>query len=166
MRSRHGEERSEQEEGEADPVSTGNETGNGDKTQTQMYYDQTTHPGNDWLPVYKAAASLMQEMERSSWAMKREFRHTLGQRLREEIGELQICIYRANIYRDKAPYIITARERIEVIRIKLGLLNDLNQVPPKSMTSAMLTIESIAKQLAAWHKSIKEAAKEAAKETA
>ena len=107
----------------------------------------------DELPVYKACYDLILQVFRSSQHMKREYRYTLGEELKKVIIELIIFVYRANITHDKEQYIAGARERIEVARLQIRLLHDLGQMPVKNMTATTLNIESISKQLAAWHRS-------------
>ncbi len=110
----------------------------------------------DELPVYKASYDLILEVFKTSQTIKREYRYTLGERLKMEIVELMMCIYHANITVDKEPYILKAREHIEVIKLQIRLLHDLGQMPNRNMATLNLNIESISKQLAAWHKSVNE----------
>ena len=110
----------------------------------------------DELPVYKASYDLILEVFKTSQTIKREYRYTLGERLKMEIVELMMCIYHANITVDKEPHILKAREHIEVIKLQIRLLHDLGQMPNRNMATLNLNIESISKQLAAWHKSVNE----------
>ncbi len=110
----------------------------------------------DELPVYKASYDLILEVFKSSQTIKREYRYTLGEELKKEIVALMMCVYRANITVDKEQYILKAREHIEVVKLQIRLLHDLGQMPVRSMAKLNLNIESISKQLAAWHKSVNE----------
>jgi hypothetical protein len=108
------------------------------------------------LPVFKAAYDLILGVFLSSRTIKREYRYTLGEKLKQEIIELMMCVYRANLTVDKIPHILSAREHIEVIKLQIRLLHDLKQVPVKNMSAFELKIEDISKQLATWHKSVNE----------
>ena len=110
----------------------------------------------DELPVYKASYDLILEVFKSSQTIKREYRYTLGEELKKEIVALMMCVYRANMTVDKEQYILKAREHIEVVKLQIRLLHDLGQMPNRNMATLNLNIESISKQLAAWHKSVNE----------
>jgi hypothetical protein len=110
----------------------------------------------DELPVYKAAYDLILEVFSSSQTMKREYRYTLGEELKKEIVDLMTSIYHANLTVDKEPHIMKAREQIEVVKLRIRILHDLGQMPVRNMAKLNLHIESISKQLAAWHKSVNE----------
>lgn len=111
-----------------------------------MHYNQ--------LPVFKAAYDLLLEVFKSSQTMKREYRYSLGEELKKEMMQLMMCVYRANLTRDKEPHILKAREHIEVVKLQVRLLHDLQQLPVKNMARITLQYETISKQLAAWQKSM------------
>ncbi len=106
------------------------------------------------LPVYKACYDLLLEVFQSSQTMRREYRYTLGEELKKEMMRLMMCVYRANLTRDKEPHILKAREHIEVVKLMVRLLHDLRQMPVKNMAKITLNHDAISKQLAAWHKSV------------
>lgn len=106
----------------------------------------------DQLPVYKSAYDLLLEIFHASQTMKREYRYSLGEEVKKRMVEMMTCIWRANVSRNKEPHILLAREHVEVIRLQLRLLHDLRQLPMRNMASTSLKMESISKQLAAWHK--------------
>ncbi|MDR0907823.1 MAG: four helix bundle protein [Rikenellaceae bacterium] len=108
----------------------------------------------DELPVFKAAYDLILDVFKSSQTIKREYRYTLGEELKREIVKLMMCVYRANLTVEKEPHIVGAREHIEIVRLQIRLLHDLGQMPIRTMARMNLNIESISKQLAAWHKSV------------
>ena len=110
----------------------------------------------DELPVFKASYDLILDVFKSSQTMKREYRYALGEELKKEIVALMMCIYRANITVDKIPHILMAREHIVMVKIQIRILRDLGQMSNRNMATLNLNIESISKQLAAWHKSVNE----------
>lgn len=103
------------------------------------------------LPVYKSAYDLTIKIFQQSQHMKKEYRYTLGERLKNEVIDLLIDIYSANTLEDKLPYINDARRRIELIRLMLRVLRDTGQIAVRNAASMNLDIEEISKQLAAWH---------------
>ena len=107
------------------------------------------------LPVFKASYDLILQVFKSSQTMKREYRYSLGEELKKEIVALIMCIYRANLTHDKEPHIMSARERIETVKLQIRLLHDLKQIPLRNMAIITLQYETISKQLAAWHKAMK-----------
>lgn len=105
----------------------------------------------DQLPVFKESYDLTLQVYRSSLTMKRDYKYTLGEKLKEDVGELQLNIYRASIRPEKVPHVVAARERVEAIRMKIRLLRDLGQIPMNNMARLITSLESISKQLSAWH---------------
>ncbi len=121
-----------------------------------MQYDQ--------LPVFKAASELVIEVYHSCRTMKREYRYTIGERLKELLGELQLCIYRAQTHKEKVTHVMQAREHVEAIRLKVRLLRDLHQMPIKNMARIVLHLGNISSQLVAWEKALRKLEKQEAKE--
>ncbi len=107
------------------------------------------------LPVYKAAYDLLLEIFSLTHNLSREYKFTLGEKLKNEATVLLTNIYRANRVKEKNKYLETARENIELIRLFLRILRDLKQITDKKHIFINLSIEKVSKQLAGWHKSIK-----------
>ncbi len=108
----------------------------------------------DQLPVFKEAYDLTLQVYLSSQTMKREYKYTLGEKLKDEVGELQLAIYRASTRADKLPHIIQARETLESIRLKIRLMRDLKQLPMNNMARLVAGVESVSKQLTNWHRKL------------
>lgn len=84
----------------------------------------------------------------------KEFKYTLGEKLKNETLEMIVCIYRANNRVDKGSMISEARERLEVVRLYIRMAKDLKQITLKKMIFLNDFIESIAKQLSGWEKAV------------
>ncbi len=110
----------------------------------------------DNLPVFKASYTLLQMLFTTVRHMQRDYRYTLGERMKTEMLELVVLIFRANSRQEKKPHLSKAREHIEVVRLMLRLSHDLKQVSLKEFALASEKVESISKQLAAWEKSCRE----------
>jgi hypothetical protein len=112
----------------------------------------------DNLPVYKQTYDLLLQLFRVCQNMERDYKFTIGENLKKEIITLIINVYRANSRenREKAPLLQMGRENVEVVRLLLRRLEDLRQIGIKEFILANEKLESVSKQLAAWHNSIKE----------
>ncbi|MCA9358115.1 four helix bundle protein [Candidatus Kaiserbacteria bacterium] len=105
------------------------------------------------LPVYKESYDLIEELFRYVKEFNREYKYTLGERVKTEMIALVIDIYRANSSIEKrGEHIKSARERVEVIRLLLRLLRDLRQLPLEKFVSLNVKIESVSRQLTGWLK--------------
>ena len=104
------------------------------------------------LPIYKAAYDLLLDIFRFTRSFSREYKFTLGERLKNEVTDLITKIYKANSHRQKAEILQEAREHIEIIRLYMRLLKDLEQVGLKKFVDINEKIENISKQLAGWQK--------------
>ena len=104
------------------------------------------------LSVYKAAYDLLLDIFKFSANLKREYKFTLGEKLKNEVTELLINIYKANKTFKKAELIDKARENTEIVRLYLRVLKDLKIIGMKRHIALNEKIENISKQLAGWHK--------------
>jgi len=107
------------------------------------------------LPVYKATYDLLLAMFRFTKDFKKEFKYTVGESLKNETIELLTLIYRANAKHDKTAVLQEARERIEVIRLLVRLIKDLQQISIPTFVQINEVIEKVSKQLAGWQKAMK-----------
>mgnify|MGYP001460035942 CR=1 FL=1 len=107
------------------------------------------------LPVYKASYDLLVELFRFTKDFNREYKYTLGESIKKETIEMITNIYRANSVYSKEKIIQSARENVEVIRLFLRLLKDLEQVNLKKFVFLNEKIESVSKQLSSWQRSVK-----------
>lgn len=107
----------------------------------------------DNLPVYKSTYDLLLMVFRLNRNFQRDYRYTLGENVKNELVALLVCIYQANSTVQKVPHLQKAREHVVVVKLQIRLLMDLKQINLKQYAAAAELIESISKQLAAWHKS-------------
>ena len=108
----------------------------------------------DQLPVYKASYDLLVAIFGFSRSFTREYKYTIGEKLKSETVDMITNIYRANCRGDKKDLLQRARENIEVVRLYMRLLRDLNQVSIRNFVEVNEQIENVSKQLAGWHKSV------------
>ena len=89
----------------------------------------------DQLPVYKQSYDLLLELYTLSKNMERDFKFTLGEKIKNEVTDLIVNVYRANSRVDKAILIANARENTEVVRLLMRLYKDLKQIKTNEYVS-------------------------------
>jgi len=104
------------------------------------------------LPVYKAGYDLLAEIFQFVKNFNKEYKYTVGEKLKNETLEMITNIYRANSRAEKRELLQSARENIEVIRLLLRLTKDLKQIDLKKFIIINEKIEEVSKQLAGWQK--------------
>ncbi len=104
------------------------------------------------LPVYKATYDLLLEIFKFTKEFGKEYKYTVGENLKKQTIDLLTLIYRANSRKDKQEVLQEAREHIEVIRLFVRLMKDMQQISLKRFVEVNLKIESVSKQLAGWQK--------------
>ncbi|MBL7113953.1 MAG: four helix bundle protein, partial [Bacteroidales bacterium] len=96
------------------------------------------------LPVFKKAYDLLLAIYQSVGMFGKEFKYTIGEKLKNEALELIVCIYKANNRKDKHDLIVLAKEHLEVLRLYIRIAKDLKQITLKKMIFLNEFIESIA----------------------
>lgn len=106
------------------------------------------------LPVYKSGYDLLINIYKVTKTFSREYKYTLGEKLKEESLQLLIQIYLANKSKKKTRIqnIDTARQHIEIIRLLFRILKDLGVISSKVFVRINIKIEELSKQLTAWQK--------------
>jgi hypothetical protein len=107
------------------------------------------------LPVYKASYDMLLAIFAFTKNFSREYKYTIGERLKNEVIELFILIYRANSTYNKADILKLAREQVEIIRVLIRVMKDMKQISLSSFVAINQNVENVSKQLAGWHKSVK-----------
>lgn len=106
------------------------------------------------LPVYKASYRLLVSIFDLSRQFTREYKYTIGEKLKNETIEMITNIYRANSREEKKELLQRARENVEVIRLYLRLLRDLRQVGLPKFVGLNEQLENVSRQLAGWERSL------------
>ena len=73
------------------------------------------------LPIYKQTYDLLLRIMTVTKNFPREYKYTLGQKLKDEVIELVVLIYRANSTMDKVNHIQNILERIQVVQLMIRL---------------------------------------------
>ncbi|HOK86880.1 MAG TPA: four helix bundle protein [Tenuifilum sp.] len=106
------------------------------------------------LPVYKAAYDLLLQVFGMVHNLSKEYKYSLGEKIKNEITELLSNIYRANRSPHKNQHLEKARENLELARLYIRILKDTQQIGINKYVSINQNMEGVSKQLAGWHKSI------------
>jgi hypothetical protein len=105
------------------------------------------------LPVYKSCYDLLLIVFRLVKNFQKEYKYTIGEKLKNEAIEMIIQVFKANVARDKKEHLLKARESVEIIRLLLRVLKDLKQIDLKTFVEINIKIEEISKQFTGWQKS-------------
>jgi hypothetical protein len=102
------------------------------------------------LPIYKVAYDLLDAITDLSKNMPRDFKQSIGGKLRDECVEIVVLIFRANVSRDKAPHLISLVERLQVSELLLRLSRDKRLISTGQYAKAVELTGSIGKQANGW----------------
>jgi hypothetical protein len=79
------------------------------------------------LPIYKQAYDVLLRTMTATKDFPREYKFTLGQKIKDELTELVVMIYRANTAMNKKQHIESILERIQAIQLLMRLCHDMNR---------------------------------------
>ncbi len=102
------------------------------------------------LPIFQLTYKLTLQIHQATNQFPREYKYTLGQKLKEIISALLDMIVAANSREDKTEILEEARLKLEQFRIHLRLACDLKILGIKRYEAFSRTLEEISKQLAGW----------------
>lgn len=106
------------------------------------------------LPVYKESYDLLLLLFQFCSKLPREYKFTLGERLKNDSTDLLLHIFEASksSNEQKQQSITNALLHLEKCRLYIRLLKDLNILGIATQASLNQKIESISKQLTQWGK--------------
>lgn len=102
------------------------------------------------LPIFQLAYKLTLEIYQTTHQFSREYKYTLGQKLKEISAEFLDFIVVANSQENKLSALKEARLRLERLRIHIRLACDLKIISLKKYESAFRSLEDLSKQLSGW----------------
>jgi len=76
------------------------------------------------LPIYKVAYDLLDVVTDITKNMPRDFKVSIGGRIRDEALAVIVLVFRANVARDKVPHLDELLERLQVAELLLRLSKD------------------------------------------
>ncbi len=104
------------------------------------------------LPIYKVAYDLLNSITDLAKNMPRDFKQSIGGKLRDECVEVVVLIFRANCARDKAPHLGQLMERLQVTELLLRLSRDKRLISTKQYAQAIELTNSVGKQASGWRR--------------
>lgn len=104
------------------------------------------------LPIYKVTYDLFSLVTQLTRNMPRDFRASVGGKIRDECVDLLVLIYRANSARDKVPHLDALLERLQVSELLLRLSRDMRFISTAQYARAIALTESVGKQASGWRK--------------
>jgi len=104
------------------------------------------------LPVFQRSYDLNLEIYRTTHNFPREYKYSLGQKLKEISGEMLDWIVIANAQEDKAPYFPKIKLQLERLRIQVRIAYDLKILNAKKLEFLSRILEDISKQTGGWEK--------------
>jgi hypothetical protein len=86
------------------------------------------------LPIYKTTYELLNLVTKKTKTFPRDFKYSLGDKIRNECIDLVVFIYKANSTKDKKQFLEQLLERIQVIQLLIRLSKDLHLINVKSFS--------------------------------
>jgi hypothetical protein len=105
------------------------------------------------LPIYKGTYDLLMRIMMATKDFPRDYKYTLGQKMRDEVLALILFIYRANSAEDRTAHITEIVERIQLVEIMLRMSHDLRVLPRGQYAGLVEMTDSLARQAQGWLKS-------------
>ena len=108
------------------------------------------------LPVYRQTHEFIVQIISLTTNFSKDYKFSLGERLKDECFELTLQIYRANSSfssQKRKQYIEDGIERLKTIEMIIRLSKDLQLISVKQYSNSIEISENIGKQLWGWKKS-------------
>ena len=105
------------------------------------------------LPIYKVAYDLLDTISDLTAQFPRNFRASMGEQIRVECVHVLTLVARANIAREKVPYLDALLERLHVIEILIRLSKDKRFISVAQYAKTIELTSQIGKQANGWRKS-------------
>lgn len=105
------------------------------------------------LPIYKVAYDLFDTVTDLAKNMPRDFKASIGGKLRDECVEIMVLIFRANCAREKAHHLESLIERLQVAELLLRLAKDKRLISVAQYAKAVELTTSVGRQAGGWRRS-------------
>ncbi len=103
------------------------------------------------LPVFRASYDFLTDFYIFSKNLPKEYKYTVGEKIKGEALELILKIHKANASTEKRKQVIEeAIEHVERVRILLRLLKDTQKIGLEKFVELSEKIESVNRQLSGW----------------
>ena len=105
------------------------------------------------LPIYKVAYDLLITTTSLVKNMPRDFKASIGAKLRDECVEIMVLIFRANSTRNKTPYLDNLIERVQVADLLFRVARDSQSISIPQYASAIKLTGAVGRQAGGWRNS-------------
>jgi hypothetical protein len=104
------------------------------------------------LPIYRLSYELFSKIMLATKNFPRDFKFSIGQKIKEEMVEVIVLIYRANSSEKKQDHIAELIERLVVVQLLCRLCHDSKVLTRKHYSAITEMTESILRQAQGWKK--------------
>jgi len=104
------------------------------------------------LPIYKSAYDLLSAASDVTRNFPRDFKRSIGEKVRDECVEIIVLIFKANVAAHKIPHIDNLLERLQVVELLLRLSKDKRFISTKQYAQVIEITDQIGKQSSGWKK--------------
>jgi CRISPR/Cas system endoribonuclease Cas6 (RAMP superfamily) len=105
------------------------------------------------LPIYKVAYDLLNFVTDLTKNMDRSFKRSIGEKLSDEVVEIMVLIFRANVAQVKTAYLTSLIERLQVAELLLRVSRDKHLISIGQYAKAVELTDSAGKQAGGWRRS-------------
>lgn len=105
------------------------------------------------LPIYKVAYDLLDVATEVTRDMPRDFKQSLGGKIRDHCVDIVTLIFRANVSRDKVPHLSELLEKLQVVELLMRLSKDKRFISVKQYAKATELTNQVGRQANGWRKS-------------
>lgn len=92
-------------------------------------------------------------MTRKTKEFRKDFKYSLGDKIRNECVDLVVLIYKANSTSDKAALIEKIIEKVNVVELLVRLSKDMHLMSIESYSEIVALTDSLLRQAAGWLRS-------------
>ena len=107
------------------------------------------------LPIYQLARDLTSLAADLTKNMPRDFKQSVGGKIRDECIDVATLVFRANVAADKAPHLLALLERLQVAELLLRLARDHRFISTGQYAAAIKMTGEIGRQASAWRNKFK-----------
>lgn len=105
------------------------------------------------LPIYKVAYDLLDAITDLAKNMPRDFKASIGSKLRDECVDIVVLIFRANVAREKSAHLDGLIERLQVTELLIRLSRDKRLISTGQYSAVVDLTTQLGKQANGWRRS-------------
>lgn len=119
-------------------------------SMTEIYFYYITMALYSGLPIFKTSYDLLIYLFQVTKTFPKEYKYTLGEKMKTELLDLIVVIFHANRSTDKVLLLDQVQTHIETVRILMRITHDLKIIATKQFAHTALLIDSVSKQVTWW----------------